>query len=468
MGFAKQRRLIIGFYLVHLLFPLFFLIDAILAWADQPSAGIFTKWGHLGPTVQLVLLVCGSWFIVGLGALFFVRRLNPPALSKLQGPLVSIFAVFATLLVAELFLQLSVNSDNRPGLWPTGHQVLLAPDPRIMPGITGSSTFTVSEDGIRGGPLPSNGDAYEIITIGGSTTEGLYLDDAETWPHLLMEAMNGQQDETFVWVGNAGQAGRNSVDHLAVMQVLPVIDQADMVIFLVGANDLGATLAFQGGPTQEALDQNAMRLRDLMLHGGRTSRPALPLFKHFELFELGKSSAVAVLSRFGSNPVLRGLGIQSAGYLFEKRRERAEGAEVPLPNLDTALDDYKRRIQTLALECQDREIRCVFATQPSMAREGLSPADQALFWSGGVGLKAAPIGYISILNLAVAMDAYNQTLLDVCRQHALECFDLASLVPKDTSAFYDEMHFNEPGSRLVAELLAGYLVSTPPFLYEGQ
>ncbi len=61
------------------------------------------------------------------------------------------------------------------------------------------------------------------------------------------------------------------------------------------------------------------------------------------------------------------------------------------------------------------------------------------------------------------MDAYNQTLLNLCRQDHLECYDLASSIPKDTSAFVDDVHFNIGGARMVAEFLAARLLAAPPF-----
>ena len=63
---------------------------------------------------------------------------------------------------------------------------------------------------------------------------------------------------------------------------------------------------------------------------------------------------------------------------------------------------------------------------------------------------------------------YNRTLLDVCRQNGLECLDIAPEIPKNTSAFFDDMHFNEAGSRLVAQLVTRHIVSTPPFSQVGK
>jgi hypothetical protein len=54
-------------------------------------------------------------------------------------------------------------------------------------------------------------------------------------------------------------------------------------------------------------------------------------------------------------------------------------------------------------------------------------------------------------------------MMKVCPQTNTECLDLASLIPKNDSVFYDDVHFIEVGARLVAEDIVTYLLSKPPF-----
>jgi hypothetical protein len=62
------------------------------------------------------------------------------------------------------------------------------------------------------------------------------------------------------------------------------------------------------------------------------------------------------------------------------------------------------------------------------------------------------------------MNMYNQKLLQLCRDHALECVDLEKELLKDTRTFYDDAHFTETGAQQVAGVFAGYLLSKAPFL----
>jgi hypothetical protein len=61
------------------------------------------------------------------------------------------------------------------------------------------------------------------------------------------------------------------------------------------------------------------------------------------------------------------------------------------------------------------------------------------------------------------MDAYNQTLIEACRDGGVELYDIAAAVPKDTTIFYDECHLTERGARVFARLLVDWLADRPPF-----
>jgi hypothetical protein len=61
------------------------------------------------------------------------------------------------------------------------------------------------------------------------------------------------------------------------------------------------------------------------------------------------------------------------------------------------------------------------------------------------------------------MARYNETLLDVCRERGLDCVDAARLLPHDTTAMYDDVHFNEQGSRMLARVLVEHFRARPPF-----
>ena len=66
-------------------------------------------------------------------------------------------------------------------------------------------------------------------------------------------------------------------------------------------------------------------------------------------------------------------------------------------------------------------------------------------------------GAYSVGALARFMAEFNAITLEVCAAEGARCYDLAAKLPKDTSVFYDDCHFNTSGARKLALLLGGYL-----------
>ena len=288
MSPTKRNRLFYALFFAQLLVPLLFLLDVITAWRVNDNLW----WYGFGATGQLVFVFCLFWIAITLALFALSRYPRPFSLNRLQGPLVAVYSVIIIVFAFELILQIIPSGESRPALWPPVQQALLQPDPGFMPGVNGASTFTGNNVGLRGPILQDDGKLYKIVTVGGSTTESLYLDDSKEWPHLVMEGLNASQSAIPVWVGNGGQSGRNAVDHLVLMRTLPVVTQADLTIFLVGLNDLQPTLAFEGTATQKILEDNANDFGDQVLRGGGILRPTWPVFKRTELFKRIKSVGV--------------------------------------------------------------------------------------------------------------------------------------------------------------------------------
>ena len=91
-----------------------------------------------------------------------------------------------------------------------------------------------------------------------------------------------------------------------------------------------------------------------------------------------------------------------------------------------------------------------------MWRADLPPELRDLLWMGGIGhYQDSPgLEYYSVEALAEGLAAYNDSLLGICERQGVQCIDLAARLPKDTTVFFDDVHFNESGARQVAAILA--------------
>jgi hypothetical protein len=99
-------------------------------------------------------------------------------------------------------------------------------------------------------------------------------------------------------------------------------------------------------------------------------------------------------------------------------------------------------------------------TQPTIWKPDLPENLNALLWLGGIGDFQRESGkpYYSVEALEKGIKAYNETLLRICREKGIECLDLASLLEKDTTVFYDDVHFNESGARKISMHLSEYIL----------
>jgi hypothetical protein len=431
-------------FIIHLLVPLALCIDVIVAWKVL---------GVVNSTDKVVLAFSAMWLAIGVGVLLRTKRINRYQ-TTMGKSLLTIYSLYLSLTLLELSAHVFFRK-SPPTLFSHGMKYVLRTPPGLMQGIEGPANFSVNDVGLRGPAMPHSGNVFKIVTVGGSTTASDHQDDSREWPHLLMEDMNAAQSQQVVWVGNAGVGGHTSVHHLALLQTLPILSQVDMLTFLVGINDLQATLAFGGGPAEEHLAHDADLFREQILDGGIQTHP---LYRRLRLFRLSRKAVLTILSKFGWSTVVQQKPIDFA----ERRRRRNAAPVVALPDLQTGLKEYREHLFRIVHECLIRKLRCVFLTQPTMWRDNLTPAEQAMLWGPYVGRVKNPSGYLSAADAARAMDAYNQALLDLCNQNNMECYDLAASIPKDASAFYDDDHFNDSGARMVARFISDHLLTAPP------
>jgi lysophospholipase L1-like esterase len=357
-------------------------------------------------------------------------------------------------------------------------RTVVHPDTSVVHGVSGAARFTVNSEGIRGREWGSDEGEYRILAIGGSTTESLYHDDSETWPALLEAMLDETADGRGVWVGNVGHSGHTSRDHAVQVKYLSAQHPSlDALIILVGVNDM--TLALMEGDAYETpppiTDPRAERLqirRAFTIVPGKLHRPGTnrlappdaPWYATTALYQLFTRARFRIRDWIFH----RGIVQDVQGRFIEElraRRRNAAGVRHELPDLAPALHEYARNLNVIVDETQSRGMRLVFLTQPVIWRAVLTPEEESLLWLGGAGdfLGGQTAEYYSVAALAEAMDRYNTALLNICEHREVECLDLAALLPKDRSVFYDDAHFTEKGARLVAERIAAFLRSTPPF-----
>lgn len=355
-------------------------------------------------------------------------------------------------------IALRIISVERYYVFPPGMVRILKPRSDLMPGISGDAHFAINESGMRGDPYPKD-KRFKILAIGGSTTICSFLDQAEAWPQLLQEKLNTAGDE--IWVGNVGRSGHNTRHHmLHVEKLLEQHADVDLIIILVGANDMSMRL--KRDVNFRTLENEERVYREKLMY---QSFSVFPLDGSGRPFYYKNTEIYRLLRKLRRHFIYKSDNTQvedTFGTAYQQRREnRANASRIltSLPDMSLALDEYRRNLNRLIDMAQERGSRIVFLTQPYMWRQDLPESLSRLLWLGGVGdfQKTSGQPYYSVEALAKAMQNYNQTLLNVCRDRGISCLDLAQLVPQDTTSFSDDIHFNEQGARTVADAVARFL-----------
>jgi lysophospholipase L1-like esterase len=305
-----------------------------------------------------------------------------------------------------------------------------------LPGVHGAGTFTINRFGFRSPRL----DAIDkppgvrrVFCVGGSTTECLYLDDADAWPERLQAelALPGLD------VVNAGHSGDATRDHLALMAQRITAFAPDVVLFLVGINDF---------MQQQAPDYSLMR-DDARSLAGREAAAAT----HWKVALCDASQTARAIVLIGRR-LTRG---DSAGRVEQDvhggwvARERAKWRALPWSELPDRAPgpEFALNLRSLVGICRAHGAVSVLLTQPALW-DSDDRRCEARFWRR-VGNRRVPDRA-----LWQAIEDYNDVTRAVARELDVPLVDLARLMPKSVDLFYDDDHVNVAGANVMARLVA--------------
>lgn len=368
---------------------------------------------------------------------------------------IAIIAVASSLLIVEISLRYfsKIKYGYNYYLWPPYITRTITIRPQVMPGVSGQKQFSINSIGIRGNE-PSSHNNYKILALGGSTTESGYLDDSQTWPQLLQNNLN-QNSNSKIWVGNAGRRGSTLRDNILHLEYfVSQLKDLDTIILLVGVNDFmyGLSTEFKPFDTSTIKKPTINQLdHAFFIHPYTKSG-----FKGTAIWSFAKQIKVTYFGR----KVLH-FNEEEAITFWRRKRKNADGIIHELPDLSKQLQDYENNLNTFINMAKTNTGRIIILTQPNIWKKQMSEEELNLLWFGCIEKNGWQC--YSPEALEKGMNLFNGKAKEACEKKKVECLDLASIPPKDTSIFADEVHFNENGAREVAKILSDYLKSKPPF-----
>jgi hypothetical protein len=297
--------------------------------------------------------------------------------------------------------------------------------------------FSTNSAGIRG-PELSLESAHRVLCVGGSTTQSHYLDDSETWTHLLMVELNDRLGKGAVWAGAAGVPGYTTVQHLRYVQTYPALTQYSDLVLLVGVNDLNYWLGSKAGRAQPR------------------QAPVQPLWHRSATYQ----TTVSVFGR-SFDPLEN---VLDAWSIDAAREQRASSRLVDShPRTDRVLAGYRKRVSAIIDRCRELEIDPVFVAQPTLWDHDLPRSAEETLWMGRMRTENE---YLSAARLRELMDEFNETLIDACRDRDVLVVDL-SFMNGNPDYFIDDCHLTERGAEVVAHRIAEAMLAQLEALGRG-
>jgi len=310
-----------------------------------------------------------------------------------------------------------------------------------LPGMQKSVLIESNEMGYKGkNPITLKG--FGILAIGGSTTASNSVNFEDSWPNLLKTKINSEIQEQKTYIINVGKSGLNSGHHVLQMKYLiPQIKDVDMVLMLLGINDFNRRLMLGENYFTTKNDETIMK-RAFSLYPRQLNQV---WYEKTELWmRLRQMKSIWNRSELRASKDYDSM-IQQ--FRIDYRNTKKTDT---LPDLTKALQDYKYNLLEMADIARENHVKLVWITQPTLWGKDLV-GDLEVY--GATHFRTEEGYAYSISSLENGVNRFNQVLQDVAQQEGIEVIDLASVLPKDTTVFYDYCHYNRNGMKEIVTIL---------------
>ena len=260
----------------------------------------------------------------------------------------------------------------------------------------------------------------EIVFLGGSTTECMFVDEEKRFVSLAGRLLRKAYGRVNTY--NGGKAGNNtlhSVNNL-MNKVIPM--EPDAVVMMHNVNDLSPLMFGETNWTKEVSGRST-----ITDHSTRVTwkQVVATLFPNIWVY--------------GVTP-----GDEWTRLKIGEKRELDH---------EFMLHEFRKNVLTFVNLCEARELRPILMTQASRLSE--VPDERMKKVAERIQIDFI-IDYAGYRDLH---ESFNQVIRDVGREKGVYVIDLANKVPKEDTYLCDAFHFNGTGSELVAQIIADELAT---------
>jgi lysophospholipase L1-like esterase len=322
-----------------------------------------------------------------------------------------------------------------------------------LPGLRPVIVYQRNKYGLRSraiGSKPKEPGDVRVVCLGASTTDQPTQNLEDTWCDLLGVALNRDYAAPGVryQTGSFGRGGYRVTDDLAWAEDSLAALQPDLVVLLLGINDL----AYNGGPEYRYIGLDSALARSRIQRGSASTAPTdtLPsLGRRLCSARLQLCRRAILLSRRLAGG--QALEWHSANLPHLRQAYRDLPSVRAVARDPDPIVEFRDGVDSLVGLLASRGVDIVLLGQPVLWSATMAPAEQAVLWFS----VATPEGKLRPDGewLAREMARYNKAQEAVARERGVPFLDLNGRVPRTLEYLFDDCHFTDLGSRRVAEEL---------------
>lgn len=295
----------------------------------------------------------------------------------------------------------------------------------------------IDSDGFIKGAQEINKDNVDIIFFGGSTTECEFVSESIRFPYLVGQKLNDKTGKPLKTL-NGGRSGNNSIHSLIQMMSKGLPYRPKFMVILHNINDL--TGLTQSGSYWKA-------------------PPSRSIIKRYEL----QNNRVRGVLRETKNLLIPNIYQIISNRMKKKLNDRRDEWLDFRPIKKLAIDerfesmkkDFESSLRSFIAISRIWGSIPVLMTQAS--RHDLNNVDEKIeqayeFWT-------QEFGYQKFVELYME---FNEIIRMVAKEEDVVLIDLDKQVPKIPKYIFDEVHFNNEGSKLAAEIISTSLINNYP------
>ena len=280
-----------------------------------------------------------------------------------------------------------------------------------------------------------------IAFLGGSTTECVYVDEKLRFPFLagrLLEQQTGLKVNSY----NAGRSGNNTLHCINVLMNKVVNLKPDIVVLMENINDLAILMYdktyWNNNPSRSPIIEKKQNFKTV----GKDLEQTFHLVRDLTFPNLSWA--------------IRGI-LHARGKAHGDEFKADRGKKITIDQ-DLLVREFGLNLQTFINICRARGITPVLMTQASRFTDHPDPPVRKMMHRLEVR-QGIPYG-----EFKGAFDRLNDTIREVGAKDGVLVIDLAQEIPPVKENICDVAHFNDHGSRLVAEKIAAQLKPVIPSL----